>query len=347
MPRAEAGSAKAIGNAIKARGLTKLRFYCQVCEKACRDENGYKMHIQSESHMRQIAALGSNAGKVIDDFSKRFQDEFVSLLSRRFGTARINANRVYQEYIAERHHLHMNATKWVTLSEFVKHLGREGICHVEEIQDEGQFGWYVSWIDNSPAALARQDALQKMERAKMDEEGRMRKYLREQIERAKEHEGQRESPAKVEEGLQRNEARAPLKIGISLSSSKQGRADADDKTVDSMAGRNKETEAPHSSNASSSSIPSAPTKFGINALKSKPATSSAPTQAKHNPLKAPATNPLRATSSSTTLKSAPVSASSSRTSAMTAAERIMAEEQERKRKMSGPSPAANVKRSRF
>lgn len=68
---------------MKAKGLTKLRFYCQICQKACRDENGYKCHVESESHMRQIAALGSNAGKVIDNFSKEFQDGFVSLLSRR------------------------------------------------------------------------------------------------------------------------------------------------------------------------------------------------------------------------------------------------------------------------
>jgi hypothetical protein len=30
------------------------RRYCQLCEKACRDENGYKCHTQSESHLRQV-----------------------------------------------------------------------------------------------------------------------------------------------------------------------------------------------------------------------------------------------------------------------------------------------------
>jgi DNA/RNA-binding protein KIN17 len=68
---------------MKARGLTKLRFYCQVCGKANRDEHAFKMHTESESHMRQLAVVGQNAGKAIDDFSKQFQDEFVSLLSRR------------------------------------------------------------------------------------------------------------------------------------------------------------------------------------------------------------------------------------------------------------------------
>lgn len=29
---------KAIGNRIKAKGLQKLRWYCQSCQKQCRDE---------------------------------------------------------------------------------------------------------------------------------------------------------------------------------------------------------------------------------------------------------------------------------------------------------------------
>lgn len=62
------------------------------------------------------------------------------------------ANRVYQEYISDKNHLHMNATRWVTLTEFVKHLGRSGIARV----DENEKGWFISWIDNSPKALAKQ-----------------------------------------------------------------------------------------------------------------------------------------------------------------------------------------------
>ena len=69
----------------------------------------------------------------------------------RFGTKRVLANRVYQEYISDKSHLHMNATRWVTLSEFVKHLGRSGIARV----DETEKGWFIAWIDNSPNALAK------------------------------------------------------------------------------------------------------------------------------------------------------------------------------------------------
>lgn len=42
------------------------------------------------------------------------------------------AKNVYNELINDKHHVHMNATKWLTLTEFVKHLGRTGQCKVCE-----------------------------------------------------------------------------------------------------------------------------------------------------------------------------------------------------------------------
>jgi hypothetical protein len=60
-------------------------------------------------------------------------------------------NQVYQEYIQDKHHLHMNSTRWVTLTEFTKHLGRTGVARV----DETEKGWFIAWIDNSPKALAK------------------------------------------------------------------------------------------------------------------------------------------------------------------------------------------------
>ena len=68
---------------MKSKGLQRLRWYCQVCEKQCRDENGFKMHTSSESHLRQMIVVGESAGRHIADFSAQFQSEFVALLSRR------------------------------------------------------------------------------------------------------------------------------------------------------------------------------------------------------------------------------------------------------------------------
>lgn len=54
-----------------------------MCEKQCRDENGFKCHTQSEGHLRQMLVVGENAGKHIATYSSQFQSEFVAMWSRR------------------------------------------------------------------------------------------------------------------------------------------------------------------------------------------------------------------------------------------------------------------------
>lgn len=39
-------TAKAISNKIKAKGLQKLRWYCQMCQKQCRDEVWYEIFVK-------------------------------------------------------------------------------------------------------------------------------------------------------------------------------------------------------------------------------------------------------------------------------------------------------------
>ncbi|KAI9231892.1 MAG: domain of Kin17 curved DNA-binding protein-domain-containing protein [Podila humilis] len=173
-------TAKAVANRIKAKGLQKLRWFCQICEKQCRDENGFKCHITSESHQRKILLVAESPEKYVNNYSGEFQRDFMKLLSSRYGTRRVNANLVYQEFIADRTHLHMNATKWATLSEFAMHLGKEGLA----IVDETPKGWFITWIDNSPKTLARQEAIAKKERMEMDDEQREQKLIQQQIEKA-------------------------------------------------------------------------------------------------------------------------------------------------------------------
>ncbi|KAI0357576.1 zinc finger protein RTS2 [Trametes cingulata] len=301
MPRAEVGTPKYIANKMKAKGLQRLRWYCQVCQKQCRDENGFKCHAQSESHLRQMLVVGESAGKHIADFSAQFQHDFVQLLSRRFGTKRVKANTVYQEFIQDRNHLHMNATRWVTLTEFVKHLGRTGVARV----DETEKGWFIAWIDNSPKALAKQEASMKKERMTMSDEQRERMLIEEQIERAAaeaEASGSKpeQSPPAEELGLKRDESTE--KVVLSLTP--------------------KTPALVSSSTGASSGIK-------LNAL--KPAA---------NPLKA---NPLKrpnvfkqaaapAPSSGSVSTDTEKSNGKKREAPMTAAERLIFEEQERKRR---------------
>ena len=179
MPKAEKGTPKYLANKMKAKGLQKLRWYCQMCEKQCRDENGFKCHITSESHQRQLLLVAEDTDKFLDTFSKDFEDGFLYLLKRSHGTKRTFANGVYQDYIHERDHIHMNSTKWETLTEFVQHLGRSGKCVV----DQTEKGWYITWIDRDPETIARQEALQKKEKMAKDDNELMQEFINKQIER--------------------------------------------------------------------------------------------------------------------------------------------------------------------
>ena len=297
---------------MKSKGLQRLRWYCQVCEKQCRDENGFKMHVSSEAHLRQMIVVGENAGRHIADFSSQFQSEFVTLLSRRcasypsllhevltpslqsFGTKRVKANNVYQEYIQDKQHLHMNATRWVTLTEFIKHLGRTGVAHV----DETEKGWFIAWIDRSPKALEKQEASLKKERATMNDEQRERLLIAEQIERAEREarekgegtsaEGASEEEKRREEGLQREEGEK--KVVLSLSAKP---ATASSATV----------------------VPSEGLKLNSLKLTANPL--------KANPLKRP--NPLKQASASSSVPKR-------KETSLSAAEKLILEEQGRKRR---------------
>lgn len=181
MPRAEAGSTKAISNKIKSRGLTRLRWYCQPCEKACRDENGFKCHVQSESHVRQMLLIGENSKAAIDKYSSEFQREFVELLRTTHGEKKVHVNHFYQQVISNKSHTHMNATKWSSLTQFAAHLGREGIARVEETEK----GLFISWIDNRPETLKKREAVLRKERQDKGDEEREQRLIREQVERAR------------------------------------------------------------------------------------------------------------------------------------------------------------------
>ncbi|KAF9402323.1 hypothetical protein BGX21_010514 [Mortierella sp. AD011] len=210
---------KAIANRMKAKGLQKLRWYCQICEKQCRDENGFKCHCASESHQRKILLVAESPEKYVSNYSGEFQRDFIKLLSTRYGTRRVHANLVYQEFISDRTHLHMNATKWATLTEFCMHLGKEGLA----IVDETPKGWFIQWIDNSPKTLARQEAIAKKERMEMDDEQREQKLIRQQIEKAaasKQHqqmegEGEGEGTETATELVRENEEEK-IKLDLSI-----------------------------------------------------------------------------------------------------------------------------------
>lgn len=270
--------------------------------------------------------------------------------ARRWGTKRVRINQVYQEYISDKSHLHMNATRWLSLTEFTKHLGRSGIAHV----DENEKGWFVSWIDNSPKALAKAEASQKKERGDIDDESRQRKLIEEQIARAR-MDGQKrkvEAAGGVWDGVQaeEEEVRKELvrsegeKVHLSLNFKVAPAAAAATSTPSlpspPTSTTDESTSAPPLPPAST--LPTSTTSFIPPPTKAPTFFTPKPNAFKTQPLKR--LNPLKANPlKSNPLKSSSSSASTSgtkRPAPQSAVEAIIEEEMRRKERREGGGPGS-------
>ncbi|KAJ8047098.1 DNA/RNA-binding protein KIN17 [Holothuria leucospilota] len=231
MPKHGFLTPKAIANRIKAKGLQKLRWYCQMCQKQCRDENGFKCHLTSESHQRQLLLFAENEEEFLDAFSSGFLDDFMELLRRRFGTRRVHCNIVYNEYISDRDHTHMNSTKWETLTEFVKWLGREGYCTV----DHTEKGWFITYIDRDPEAVRRQQESAKKKKMERDDEERIQKFIEKQVERGHSSSGLSNDPQYTELQRENDSQKITLSLAASSSSGSSTQATESNEKRDSVA----------------------------------------------------------------------------------------------------------------
>eukprot|EP00904_Undaria_pinnatifida_P004460 jgi/Undpi1/14014/HiC_scaffold_9.g03665.m1 len=223
MPKHGFLTPKAIGNRIKAKGLSKLRWYCEMCQKQCRDENGFKCHQTSEGHLRQMRIFAENPEAVMKEYSEDFEKEFLEVLSRRHGTKRVRASLVYNEFIAHKTHTHMNSTQWETLTSFVLYMGKTG----KVVADETEKGWYIQWIDRDPRLLAMQEAAARREKADLDDEEKQARAIEKQIQAAKARDESRGDAASSSSTatagpteLRREQGQSALRIGLNATATK-------------------------------------------------------------------------------------------------------------------------------
>jgi len=334
MPKAEVGSTKYVANQMKAKGLQRLRWYCQICSKQCRDENGFKQHTMSESHVRGMLQVGEDPKKYINEYSNQFKRDFLLLLKTSHGEKKVHMNNFYQEYIRDKEHVHMNSTKWPSLTEFAKFLGREGVCRVEE----GERGLEIAFIDDSPEAVARREDVKRKERQAKGDEDLESKLLNQQIKRAKEAakekerleaEQRKDGDVEKEAGSEEASAAEPVKLSLSLGAKGAQKAkepaakdqpQADDAPVAIDTFSVQDSAAAAQSDSKPSLSPAAPS----------PAPSSAPTKISLGGLMGKKSNPLMGKKPNALAAKKPVAAPEPEKK-MSNAERIMREEMERKR----------------
>jgi DNA/RNA-binding protein KIN17 len=82
----------------------------------------------------------------------------------------------------DREHVHMNSTRWLTLSDFTEWLGTEG--HAEVDYQEGK-GWFLAYIDKDPQTMARKKELEKLMRKKDRDESEEAMKIQQMIEEGK------------------------------------------------------------------------------------------------------------------------------------------------------------------
>ena len=131
----------------------------------------------------------------------------------------------------------MNATKWVTLTGFIQYLGKSGKCTVDETESKSSSkvrmyffflnqatfciteGWYITWIDRDPETIARQEASQKAEKLKKDDEERNADFILKQVALdRKRKEGTLDDRTEFTD-LVRTSEDQKIKLGLNLSAS--------------------------------------------------------------------------------------------------------------------------------
>lgn len=77
----------------------------------------------------------------------------------------------------------MNSTRWNSLTEFVKHLGREAVVNVKEDEKDGLM---IAWRDTSAAATKRREEIREQELAEARSGAGEDKMLKKMSKRAQE-----------------------------------------------------------------------------------------------------------------------------------------------------------------
>lgn len=101
----------------------------------------------------------------------------MELVRRRWRFKDIQIKKAYNEYIQDKEHVHMNATRWVTLTEFAHYLGKAGLCDVRDSEE----GLVIRYIDRDPQREAKQSAMREREREELEQRDIERKRLMKQV----------------------------------------------------------------------------------------------------------------------------------------------------------------------
>lgn len=131
MGKSEFGTPKWVAKQMRMKGLSKLKWYCQACEKQCQDDHGFRLHSQSPSHLAGVEAAEASRQQL----SVEFEKAFVALLKSQHGKP-VRVNKVYSQLIQDQQHVHMNATRFKSLTGFTNYLASKQVLAIKAREPE-------------------------------------------------------------------------------------------------------------------------------------------------------------------------------------------------------------------
>lgn len=156
------------------KGLHKLKYFCQVCNKQLKDKDGFKCHLASNFHNLNIQRVAQNPDYFINNYSLEFEKGFLDIIKRNYPEVYVSSNKVYQEYISDSTNTHLNATKWTNLSSFIKYLKETNKCEV--IYDEKESKLKLK--DSSFKSIIEKEKFAKKEKELLKEDQRKRQEFK-------------------------------------------------------------------------------------------------------------------------------------------------------------------------
>lgn len=168
--KAERGSTRWVYNNF-LRKQTKLRWVCGLCNVWCKDENGFKCHLEHENHIRksEIARKSKAPDFKMSPRDEAFAASFVQYLAQNYLNRKVLLHEVYREmYPDDRFQRLMQDTCWGSLGTFINALSKAGECEAVK----GPKGWVVR-IDQDMliAAEAERDARDQENRENQEDPG--------------------------------------------------------------------------------------------------------------------------------------------------------------------------------
>lgn len=169
-----------LAKARRRRGLQQTHFYCQLCRRQCLDQHGFALHAKSQSHMRnledKLAQHGGDAEKLLRTFSDEFERAFLLKLKSAHGEKLVGLNSCYQEYITDKDAVHLNATRWTSLTRFAIHLRDSGKCRLENVDNGSGEKWLIGYKreptrrEGEKQDLEKQELLEYIDEIVLDED---------------------------------------------------------------------------------------------------------------------------------------------------------------------------------